>query len=187
MATSYTLFVMYPAPLPPMPADIQDTQDLISTHGNGMDTQSVEALAIFHQLPFNLYDIVPRLPTEVCEEIIDWVAAAYHITKYNWDIQKTLHACALVCRAWVHCAQMHLFTNVLVRSRYLHRLQNTLQSAGHISSSIRTLEIGYDQKVPISSFLVSHRLQNLSTLVIRGLELTQEHICLFRAPLFYTV
>ncbi|KAK7684913.1 hypothetical protein QCA50_011747 [Cerrena zonata] len=187
MATSYTSFMMYPAPLPPMPANIQDTQDLISTYVNDIDIKSAEALTIFHQLPFNLYGTVPWLPTEVCEEIIDWVAAAYDITNYNWDIQKTLYACALVCREWVHCAQMHLFTNVLVKPKYLHRLQNTLQSAGHILSSIRTLDIGYDQKVPISSFLISYRLQNLSTLCINHLHLAQEHTLLFRAPLFHTV
>lgn len=106
---------------------------------------------------------------------------------HDWDIQKTLYACALVCQAWVHRAQMHLFTNVLVKSKNLHMLHSTLQSAGHMSSSIRILKIGYDQKVPISSFLVSHRLQNLSTLVIDGLNLAQEHTLLHRAPLFHTV
>ncbi|KAK7683428.1 hypothetical protein QCA50_013259 [Cerrena zonata] len=187
MLTDDTLLMIYPAPLPTMLANTQDTQDLISTYVNDIDTNSAEALVIFHQLPFNLYGTVPWLPTEVCEEIIDWVAAAYDITNYNWDIQKTLYACALVCREWVHCAQMHLFTNVLVKPKYLHRLQNTLQSAGHILSSIRTLGIGYDQKVPISSFLISYRLQNLSTLCINHLHLAQEHTLLFRAPLFHTV
>ncbi|KAK7683425.1 hypothetical protein QCA50_013256 [Cerrena zonata] len=170
-----------------MPTNIQDTQNLISAYVNDIDIKSAEALAIFHQLPFTLYGTLPWLPTEVCEEIIDWVAAAYDITKYSWGIQKTLYACALVCRAWVHCAQMHLFTNIQVRPKYLCRLHSSLQSAGHILSSIRTLKIGYDQKVPISSFLVSHRLQNLSTLVIHGLDLAQEHTLLVRAPLFHTV
>lgn len=40
---------MYPALLPTMSTNIQDTQDLISTHGNDIDSQSVEALVIFHQ------------------------------------------------------------------------------------------------------------------------------------------
>ena len=64
---------------------------------------------------------IPRLPTEVCERVIDWVAAAppfgemYFRPYHDDDALNTLRACALTCKAWTPRTRLHLFRVLRVR------------------------------------------------------------------------
>lgn len=129
-----------------------------------------------------------RLPTELCEHIIDWVAARYDPDDWNWKIQRTLSACALVCRAWLHRARMHLYSRITLQSGSLSRLECTLRAACHISSFITELKIdNFNDSKTISSFFITYKPPNLKTLYISGLDLTREHIWLSRASLCHSV
>ena len=62
-----------------------------------------------------------RLPIEVCERVIDWVAAApkfdYFYRFYaDRSALHTLRACSLVCTAWTPRTRLHLFRTLCVRS-----------------------------------------------------------------------
>ena len=62
----------------------------------------------------------PRLPVEVSERIIDWVAALppaewYHTLYNDTQALETLRACALTCRAWTPRAQLHMFRALRIK------------------------------------------------------------------------
>ena len=58
----------------------------------------------------------PQLPIEICERIIDWIAAApqeeydslFGIPFEDLNAWETLRACALTCRAWTPRARLHM-------------------------------------------------------------------------------
>ena len=57
---------------------------------------------------------LPALPTEVWEQVIDWLVVGYTpelglTYQDNINLRRDLSSCALVCRAWRVRAQMHLF------------------------------------------------------------------------------
>ena len=62
----------------------------------------------------------PRLPIEVCERIIDWVAAApefdnlYKLYEDDFALA-TLRSCSLTCRSWTPRTRLHLFRILRVR------------------------------------------------------------------------
>ena len=61
----------------------------------------------------------PRLPTEICERVIDWVAEepgfdGSHRLYADGDALKSLRACALTCRAWTARARIHMFRNLRI-------------------------------------------------------------------------
>lgn len=62
---------------------------------------------------------VPRLPTEVCEEIISFVA------KGEWS-QKTLRACTLVCRSWLPRSRIELFRYPHVEDKGICKFVDTV-------------------------------------------------------------
>lgn len=129
-----------------------------------------------------------RLPTELCEYVIDWVAARYEPDDWNWKIQQTLSACALVCRAWLYRSRMHLYSRITLQSESLARLECTLRTACHISSFITELKIdNFNDSKALSSLFVTRRPQNLKNLYISGLDLTREHIWLSRASICHSV
>lgn len=60
-----------------------------------------------------------RIPTEVCERIIDFLAGELvelfaNTVAYN-EIIRTLHACALVCHAWTIRSPLYLFEIIRIR------------------------------------------------------------------------
>ena len=106
----------------------------------------------------------------------------------NRETQKTLLSCALVCRAWLRCAQKHLYTSIAVRMPDLNSLNKTLKSTYRLSSHVNKLEILNDySRELMSSFVISHQLFNLVTLTIESLNLTQEHPLIYRATLFHSI
>lgn len=71
---------------------------------------------------------IPRLPTEVCERIIDFIRDDEPVgSKVSRD---TLCACALVCRSWTPRSQLHLFVCV--------ELSSTLQAQSFLDVLARS-------------------------------------------------
>ena len=63
----------------------------------------------------------PRLPVEVCERVIDWIAVNVQeeqnsislSSSRNREFMETLYACALTCKAWFPRARLHLQSHII--------------------------------------------------------------------------
>lgn len=73
----------------------------------------------------------PRLPVEVCEQVIDQVAL-FRVLNW-WQRYDTLHSCALVCRSWVPRSRVRLFHSVWLNSK---RRASSFLAALSISSGL---------------------------------------------------
>ena len=52
----------------------------------------------------------PRLPVEVCENVIDMIAGPFDdYATMDPEARRILNICRLVCRAWVPRCRLHLF------------------------------------------------------------------------------
>lgn len=111
----------------------QDSAAIEHLHGSTTSTRSPRALIVKRvsgmlQLgasPLSLLQRVrhstttPRLPTEVCERVIDFLAggledSALYSGPYN-AIIATLHACTVVCHAWNNRSRLYLFGTIRTR------------------------------------------------------------------------
>ncbi|KAK7684920.1 hypothetical protein QCA50_011754 [Cerrena zonata] len=128
---------------------------------------------------------LPRLPIELCESIMDWIAAECDPFLQNMWTRVTLLACSLVCRTWRYRAQLHLFTCVNVKAESLSTFNRSLKAPRHLASFINELNIDSQSEhaMPVSSLFIAHKSQNLKTLHIFCFDLTREHPWLCRAPL----
>lgn len=70
-------------------------------------------------------------PQELCELVIDLLCTH----------PPSLKACSLVCRAWHHRSQRHLFSVILRRVSIASDLRRLLQELPHITHNLRTLDI----------------------------------------------
>ena len=88
---------------------------------------------------------VLRIPTAVCENIIDMLYDPKATLPDNVVYVVTLHSCALVCRDWRIRSQRRLFYFVrLTSSTSFHRLSTILDSAQHLRDYVHHVElIGY--------------------------------------------
>ena len=102
----------------------------------------------------------PRLPTEVCERIIDFLAgelSKWSLYSISYDeVIGTLHACSCVCHAWTTRSRLHLLG--VIRSRcYPGSLYDDKCTADFLTreSRLRTrvhtlqIEVEYDSRGPI--------------------------------------
>lgn len=77
------------------------------------------------------------LPTEICERIINFVAAMEDKSRLQ-----TLCSCALTCRSWLSRSRFHLFRTVVLRSNsQLSCLARTLKDSPLICKSVRNLTV----------------------------------------------
>lgn len=77
------------------------------------------------------------LPTELCERIINFVAAMEDRARVQ-----TLCSCALTCRSWLPRSRFHLFRTVVLRSNsQLASLARTLKDSPLICKSVRNLTV----------------------------------------------
>jgi hypothetical protein len=85
-----------------------------------------------------------RLPLELCEFVIDYVAGYYDL---NESIS-TLLACCLTCRAWVPRSRRHLycFGIVIKTGTQLESLKKRLLSPSS-AHEIRNLDVGYNREL----------------------------------------
>ena len=65
------------------------------------------------------------IPIEIWERAIDWLVEDYirtsSTTIEDLRLRRNLSNCALVCTAWKHRAQFHLFTHLLIKGYGLSR------------------------------------------------------------------
>lgn len=75
---------------------------------------------------------MPTLPQELTDYIVDFLH----------DDEATLYSCALVCRAWLPTAQLHLFDDVVVRGvQQLTRFLAIVSTVPHFATFTRTLRL----------------------------------------------
>ena len=96
--------------------------------------------------------MVPRLPLEVVELIIDSVAARYYkLYRVFYDLSST-KACALVCHAFLPLCRKHLFASVTLYSRPYPSshtsddLNKLLLNSPHLAVYIRNLDFHVHKK-----------------------------------------
>ena len=129
------------------------------------------------------------LPNPLCERMIGWVHYGSLESKWKWNEGiKTLIACSLVCREWRNHVQTFLSQPTEVSGEELKSFSDALVRDPRISWGIRTLVVAKKfNTTPISPFAIQHKLRHLDYLIIHNLDLTREHLFLYRAPLFRSV
>ncbi|KAI0790884.1 hypothetical protein C8Q75DRAFT_761227 [Abortiporus biennis] len=83
--------------------------------------------------------LIPVLPQEVIERIIDLCAEILYIARYT----ETLRACSLVCRAWVDRCQFHLYHIVSLKTESgLSRFIQSLSWSPRRARFVRHMQVG---------------------------------------------
>ncbi|KAJ3480954.1 hypothetical protein NLI96_g7990 [Meripilus lineatus] len=77
---------------------------------------------------------IPRLPTEICEEIISYL-----------DGQETLWACALVCRSWLPRSRVQLYRSAKVGRKRIHKFLDMIVMHPHLGVNLEQLCLGDDE------------------------------------------
>lgn len=92
--------------------------------------------------------MLPSLPVEVWERIIDFCAHAAYL---NND-RHMLHACILTCRSWVPTGRYHLYSYVDLRTEEnFHRFLDTITSNPELGTFVRYLSTGQEGETETSS------------------------------------
>ncbi|KAH9921354.1 uncharacterized protein B0H18DRAFT_567536 [Fomitopsis serialis] len=125
----------------------------------------------------------PRVPFDICEEIINHVAM--HLDEVAWSPEQdpwrhTLSSCALVCRAWHYHSQPYLRQFVKLRDRAgVMSLSKLLRDKPQLSRVVRIVAISgcpvKDVPHPIShlgtfAVMLAGKLPNLHTLRLENAE-----------------
>ena len=137
------------------------------------------------RLPYDLLIYPPcELPTEIWERIIDWMC----VEPQEIPITSTLHACALVCRAWRDRSRLHLYRSLTLQSNNITKFFSTLRRSPNFSmSSIQQISITCFENYPLSSLLFRRDLDALTYLEILHLNLAREHPQFMKSPMPRTV
>lgn len=139
----------------------------------------------------------PRLPLEVFERVIDWVAVVVDarsiLLRTYVDNRLELLNCALVCHSWYPRARLHLLDKLILRTRSdLDRFLDFFSATPSLIPRVETLWIhptlNTDQSW-VSSALVrlGPRLKNLMTLEMKGVDLDQRHPDFYKACSLFTL
>lgn len=117
----------------------------------------------------------PKLPTEVCEAIIDRVA--------YMSGQKILARCCLVCRAWVPRTQMHLFSFVecTFKEDY-HSIVHSVRQKPFLLRYIKSLWANNYNMPRATNVLATHHVPSMQLCSIVFLDLQIVHPTLYRFP-----
>ncbi|KAJ3476639.1 hypothetical protein NLI96_g11023 [Meripilus lineatus] len=75
---------------------------------------------------------IPRLPTEICEEIISYV-----------DNRETLWACSLVCRSWLPRSRLQLYRSARVGRERIHKFLDIIVMHPHLGVNVKQLDLGH--------------------------------------------
>ncbi|KAJ3484195.1 hypothetical protein NLI96_g5801 [Meripilus lineatus] len=78
---------------------------------------------------------VPRLPLEICEEIISC------LHPYDDEDQKTLSACALVCQSWFPKSRALLYQSPNVKGKGIHKFVDTIGNCPDRGANIEELSL----------------------------------------------
>ena len=132
---------------------------------------------------------LPALPTEVWEQVIDWLVVGYthelgQTYQKNIDLRRDLSSCALVCRAWRVRAQMHLFAFLRITGNGLSQYEALILKTPILCTFAKELKF-YNQYVDSSktkvagktietashAVRVSHKLSNVQYLLMHHINL----------------
>ncbi|KAK7691109.1 hypothetical protein QCA50_006212 [Cerrena zonata] len=95
--------------------------------------------------PRSLTDAVTahiRIPSEVCERIIDFCVDHDDAVQYPGISRDTLCNCALTGRSWLPRAQFHLYTKVCIESEdQLRKFSSTVRRNPTLARQVRQLEL----------------------------------------------
>ncbi|KAK7683250.1 hypothetical protein QCA50_013512 [Cerrena zonata] len=130
----------------------------------------------------HVVDFSSRFPTEIYENIIDYVAEIFY--NFRW---RDLASCALVCRAWVPRAQMHLFSVIvphfIYNDRQFSSVRHAIRRKPFLLQYIKTFNANYNDKMPQpTTVLTTYRMPSLKQCRISSLDLKTAHSSLFRFP-----
>ncbi|KAK7683248.1 hypothetical protein QCA50_013510 [Cerrena zonata] len=120
-----------------------------------------------------------KFPTEVYETIIDYVAKLCY--KGRW---RDLANCALVSRAWVPRAQMHLFSSIHFEHKdSVISFQYAVRRKPFLLQYIISFQADYYNIIPRpTTLLTSYFMRNLKQCCILSLDLRTAHSSLSRFP-----
>ena len=142
-------------------------------------------------MPFDIW-IPPlsQLPTEIWERIIDWIGTGWEPYQFL-RLNKTLCACTLVCRSWLHRAWLNLYRSFEISPKSISKFQAILRNNPSLSLTLaktKSIVIDYSfTEAPQSALFTTSKLVNLKYLKIRGLDLTKEHSAIMRGLLSRSV
>lgn len=130
--------------------------------------------------------ILPRLPIEVWESVIDILAGYYDgFHPLESKARRDVNTCRLVCRAWVPRCRLHLYNEIFLDSRDgLQATSNFLQHSTFHTSRVYALQIrgtGPDQSWIATVPLRLPPLRNLAHIFLIGVDFAQQ------PPHFYQI
>ena len=88
-----------------------------------------------------------KLPTEICEYIIDFIGAEHH-SPFHPNRNAALCACTLTCRAFNSRARFHLYTDVYIQMDRIDALFNSLTLCPTLGPLVRSLNLSHKRQHP---------------------------------------
>ena len=135
----------------------------------------------------------PSLPTEVCEQTIDWLVIGYTPqfgrTYYgNVSLRRDLSNCALVCHAWRPRAQMYLFAFLRISGKGLSHYEAILLKSPILCGFAKELYfyneyVGQSQgkttdktvETASHALRIAHKLPHVYYFVMNRVNMASEH------------
>jgi len=115
-------------------------------------------------IPVETRTIIPRVPQEIADEILDHLRAGSDST--------TLQACAIVSKSWALSSRRHLFHTILFTSRGMGRWLKTFpvpeESPAHHTRRLRVRIVGDRHGVPEEFFQYTRWFTNAKELTLLG-------------------
>ena len=133
------------------------------------------------------------LPTEVWEQVIDWLVVGYtpefdQTYQNNIDLRRDLSGCALVCRTWRVRAQMHLFSflrisgnglsqygTLILKTPILCTFAKELKFYNQYVDNFKTKIIDKTIETASHAVRIAHKLPNVRYLLVTDINLALEH------------
>lgn len=153
------------------------------------DTYWKHLISIMSNLPAVTNDR-PRLPIELCEQVIDYASDGRHLLS-----TRTVLACCLTCRSWLPRGQYRLYQYIdIYTSTKLQSVNAALQSRRSLFPLVRYLWVRTDNPdeekdcIPALSITLffPRPLKNLRTLHFDNISLISTHSYFFRALPLHT-
>ena len=129
----------------------------------------------------------PRLPIEVCENILDHIVPERGPVEVTTDTTawETLVSCMKVCKDWYPCARKNLWRHVVEGQS---NVSSIYKDHEYLLPHLNELDVGLNPSYsPTSSFFITRQAANLHTLSLMRPNMPKEHVLFYRSPIFRTV
>ncbi|KAK7681561.1 hypothetical protein QCA50_015293 [Cerrena zonata] len=129
-----------------------------------------------------------RLPLELQEDIISWVAADLHCGFGTPKMQTTLFACMHVCHYWLSYARKYLYMHIYIDATKNHvpGLKSCYRNNPVFNGLTKSINLDLKSRMSITAFFVSQKLPSLECLCIWSINLQKESAWLYRAAAHLT-